>query len=119
MKKIVLLITFLLLLISCENICYLIPEKELPEWLKTSIKQDEKMIKEHPGSVTSYGSWIRYEWHDEYYYEYHNSISSLLPKPISHIGDTLDFSAADITKDYHWEKCCDKYVWKGPKYEGY
>lgn len=115
MKKIILLIAVHFLLISCEK-GYLVPENELPEWLRTSIEKDEQIIKKNPKYMTSYGSWIRYKWHDEYYYDYFNLVSSTMSKPISHIGDTLNFFVNDNNTAYYKEKCCKKYVWKGPNF---
>ena len=117
MKKLTLLITifFLFGLISCEK-DYLIPDKEVPEWLKTKISQDEQEMKDFPQSWKYYGGWLRYEWQNEHYFEYHNELSSSLPGVISAKGDTLHIWANDINTDYYKEKCCKQYVWKAPKY---
>ncbi len=71
MRKIGLIFTFSLIFFSCEK-DYLIPDKEVPEWLKIKIKQDEQLIKDSPQSWKNYGGWLRYKWQNEYYFEYHN-----------------------------------------------
>jgi hypothetical protein len=116
MKKFALMIAFSLILFSCEK-DYLIPEKEVPEWLKTSISQDEKLIKDSPQTWKNYGAWIRYKFQNEYYFEYQNVLSSSLPKPISAKRDTLQFYVFDTTTDYFKEKCCKQYVWKAGEYK--
>ncbi|MFA5818250.1 MAG: hypothetical protein WC854_03105 [Bacteroidales bacterium] len=118
MRKIALMFTFSLIFFSCEK-DYLIPKNEVPEWLKTKIKQDEQIIKDSPQSWINYGAWQRYKWQNEYYFEYHNTLSSSLPKPISTNGDTLHIYAFDINTDYAKEKCCKQYVWKAPEYKEY
>jgi hypothetical protein len=118
MKKLVLMFSFTLMFISCEK-DYLVPEKEVPDWLKTKISQDEQAIKDSPKYMTSYGCWLRYSWQNEYYFEYHNVVSSSSPRAISFKGDTLHIWANDINTDYCKEKCCKQYVWKAPKYKEY
>jgi len=114
-KKILPCILLACLLCSCEK-DYLVPESELPQWLKTSIKQDEKAIEENLKGGAALGAWIRTRWDEAYFYEYHNLLLSSMPRPISHGGDTLDLWVGDIHTDYHKEKCCVVYVWKGPDY---
>ena len=104
--------------ISCEK-DNLIPENEVPDWLKTKISQDEQTIIDSPKSMTAYGCWLRYSWLNEYYFEYHNVLSSSSPRAISLKGDTLQIWANDINTDYCKEKCCQQYVWKAPKYKEY
>jgi len=115
MRKIILLFVFFLILSSCEK-DYLIPDKEVPGWLKSRIIQDEQAMKEHPSSCLYYGAWLRYSWQDEYYFEYHCSCSSSSPLAISINGDTLHIRANDVTTDYYNEKCCRQLVWKAPNY---
>ncbi len=116
MRKIGLIFTFSLIFFSCEK-DYLIPDKEVPEWLKIKIKQDEQLIKDSPQSWKNYGGWLRYKWQNEYYFEYHNVLSSSLPQPISAKGDTLHFYVFETNTDYYKEKCCKQYVWKAPEYK--
>jgi len=116
MKKMALMFFFSLLLFSCEK-DFLIPDKEVPDWLKSKINQDEQMMNDYPSSCLYYGAWLRYNWQDEYYFEYHCSCSSSSPRAISTKGDTLHIWANDVTTDYYKEKCCRQLVWKAPKYE--
>jgi hypothetical protein len=116
MKKLALLFTFSLFLFSCEKDNYLVPKKEVPDWLKTKISQAEKLIKEDPNGLIAYAAWIRYKWQNEYYYELHNYLSSTSPVAISSTQDTLRLNPYDTTTDYYKEKCCKQFIWKGPKY---
>jgi hypothetical protein len=116
MKKLALMFFFSLMFFSCEK-DYLIPDREVPDWLKAKISQDEQIIKDSPQLMNSYGAWLRYTWQNEYYFEYRNVLSSSLPRPISVKGDPLQFYATDINTDYYKEKCCKQYVWKAPEYE--
>jgi len=118
MKKTALMVFFSFLLFSCEK-DYLIPVKEVPEWLKAKINQDEQIIKDSPKLMNAYGAWLRYTWQNEYYFEYHNVLSSSSPRAISAKGDTLHIWADDINTDYCKEKCCKRYVWKAPNYKEY
>jgi hypothetical protein len=115
MKKLALLFTFSFFLISCEK-DYLVPKKEVPEWLQTRISQAEKSIKENPKGLTAYAAWIRYKWQNVYYFEYHAAASSSSPLAISTTQDTLRLNPWDTTTDYYKEKCCRQIIWKGPKY---
>lgn len=116
MKKLALMFFFSLMFFSCKK-DYLIPDREVPDWLKAKISQDEQIIKDSPQLMNSYGAWLRYTWQNEYYFEYRNVLSSSLPRPISVKGDTLQIYATDINTDYYKEKCCRQYVWKAPEYE--
>jgi hypothetical protein len=116
MKKLAMMLFISAMLFSCEK-DYLIPDNEVPEWLKSKIEQDEQMMNDHPSSCLYYGAWLRYRWQDEYYFEYHCSCSSSSPKAISTNGDTLNIWANDITTDYYKEKCCRQLVWKAPDYK--
>jgi len=115
MSKIILMFVLSLFFFSCEK-DYLIPDNEVPDWLKSKIKQDEQYMKDHPSSCLYYGGWLRYSWQDEYYFEYHCSCSSSSPVAISMKGDTLHIRANDISTDYYKEKCCKTVVWKAPKF---
>jgi hypothetical protein len=116
MRKTALIFFFSLVFFSCEK-DFLIPDKEVPDWLKLRISQDEQMMHDYPSSCLYYGAWLRYNWLDEYYFEYHCSCSSSSPRAISTKGDTLHIRADDVTTDYYIGKCCRKLVWKGPRYE--
>lgn len=115
MKKITLIFLLSLLFFSCEK-DFLIPDKEVPEWLKAEIRNDELTMREHPSSCLYYGAWLRYTWKDDYYFEYHCSCSSSSPLAISTKGDTLHIVANDVTTDYYKEKCCRELVWKASEY---
>jgi hypothetical protein len=106
------------MIISCEKDS-LVPENEIPGWLKTIIIQDEQIIKDSPKFMTAYGCWLRYTWQNEFYFEYHNVLSSSSPRAVSFEGDTLHIWANDINTDYCKGKCCRRYVWKAPKYKEY
>ena len=55
MKKIALMLFISTMFISCEK-DYLIPDKEVPEWLKSKINHDEQMMSDHPSSCLYYGA---------------------------------------------------------------
>ncbi|NWJ51289.1 MAG: hypothetical protein HXX14_10520 [Bacteroidetes bacterium] len=118
MKKIVLFTLFSLFLISCKKE-HNIPANQVPDWLKSDISKQEQLIKDSPKLMNAYGAWLRYEWKNEYYFEYHNDLSSSSPLAISMKGDTLRIWANDINTDYSKEKCCKVYVWKAPKARDY
>jgi hypothetical protein len=118
MRKIALMFFFSLIFFSCEK-DFLIPDKEVPEWLKSKIKQEEQIIKESPQLMSAYGAWLRYDWQNEYYFEYHNELSSSFPRAISIKGDTLHIWANDVNTDYYKEKCCRQLVWEAPNYKEY
>ena len=109
------MLTVCIFLFSCER-GLIVPEHELPDWLLQKIEEDEEVISVNPKNYLASGSWVRFEWDEMFYYEYWNMLSSTHPKPISHEGDTLGFFATDASTDYSREKCCQEYVWKGPKY---
>ncbi|HEY5124515.1 MAG TPA: hypothetical protein VIK14_12350 [Ignavibacteria bacterium] len=116
MKKLALMFFISIMFFSCAK-DYLIPNKEVPDWLKTKISQDEQEMKDFPQSWKYYGAWVRYNWQNEYYFEYHNVLSESLPKPISAKGDTLHFYVFETTTDYYKEKCCKEFVWKAPEFK--
>jgi hypothetical protein len=118
MKKFAFLALFFLFFTSCEK-DYLIPDTEVPGWLKAKISQDENLMKDSPKSMAYYGAWMRYQWQKEFYFEYHNVLSSDSPRPISMSGDTLHILANDINTAYCREKCCRQYAWKAPGYKEY
>jgi hypothetical protein len=118
LKKIVLIFSFSFILYACEK-DNLIPDKEVPEWLKAKISQDEQIIKDSPQLMNAYGAWMRYSWQNEYFFEYYNELSSSGPRAISTKGDTLHIYVNDINTDYYKEKCCRQYVWKAPHYSGF
>jgi hypothetical protein len=119
MIRTLIVVSISLLLFSCDKISlktgYLIPKEELPNWLVASIEHDEKIIEASPKGYLAWGAWTRSKWNNEYYFQYVNYLSSKIIPPISELGDTLDIPPLTST-DYYKEKCCTKYVWKGPKF---
>jgi len=113
MKRLILLIPLMFILFSCEK--EFVPEHELPDWLLSKIEEDEEVISDRPKGYLASGTWVRVKWNDVFYYEYWNMLSSRFAYPISHDRDTLDFTIADGWTDYAKEKCCEKFVWKGPE----
>ena len=116
MKKLVLLIAVLSLVISCEK-DYLIPDSEVPDWLRKRIAQDEKLIKSNPQTGLDIAAWIRYKYQSDYYFEYHNLLSSA--GPVAYDYDGLVMSNREQYLKYNADKCCKKFVWKGPSYIEY
>jgi hypothetical protein len=117
MKKLILLLLFPLIFISCEKNSdknYLVPENEIPAWLKTRIQQDEQAINATPKYMPSYGAWKRYEWNNEFYFEYINYLSSYRGTAIAFSGETMSYEEYAL---FIKERCCMKYVWKAPSYE--
>ncbi len=100
-----------MLLISCER-QYLLPSDEVPGWLKTRIAEIEDEIRANPRSGLDIGAWVRYEYQDQYYFEWHNPLSSSFPPIYDFDGDMMTFSW-DSNDEYQKDKCCKKYIWKG------
>lgn len=121
MKKLVSLFVVLVILLSCEkeeeteNKDFLIPENEVPAWLKTYVEQ--KGLKEEPISA-----WVRYSWQNTYYFECLDMTSSFsYAIPVSFNGDTLftqsqEIISSELYKSYQKDKCCKTYVWKSNGY---
>ncbi len=116
MKKALILVIATLVFFSCERE-YLIPQSEVPKWLKVKIAEDEAYAKDKPSSMIAWGTWSRTKWNDQLYYEYYNPLSSSLAKPISHNQDTLNTYVGVNESGYNSEKCCSVIVWEGPGYK--
>lgn len=115
MKKLLIpLILVSISTLSCEK-DNLIPKKDIPDWLKENIKALEQEIKADPTTILSYSSWVRYEWKNNYYFEFINPISSSFPIPKTISGEMLNIYTDPLAIEYPNEKCCMRYVWKGPK----
>jgi hypothetical protein len=114
MNKTGLFILGVILCFACEKE-YLIPKNEIPGWLKDKISHDEKIIKSDPKMMENYGAWIRYEFEDETYFEYDNPLSSTSRNPYSQEGTRINTTLLPFT-EYWNNKCCEKFVWKAPKY---
>ncbi len=114
MKKILLILLPALILVSCEK-NYLVPGDEVPGWLKDRISDTEKEIRKNPHSGLDISAWIRYSYDNEYYFEYHNLLSSSFPPIYNYRGDMMTFSW-DSNDAYQKDKCCKEYIWKGPSW---
>ena len=114
MKKTLLLCTIVLLFFSCgkDNSS---SNNDFPQWLKDQIAQDESTIKADPKLMQNYGAWLSYEFNGEIYYEYDNPLSSLSRNPYSQDGVRVNLTVGPFT-NYLKDKCCEKFVWKAPKY---
>ncbi len=117
MRHHLLAFSIIIFFISCEKSSeYLIPESEVPEWLKTRIAQDIKTLESDPRSSLRISAWMRTEFEGEYYYEFINLLSSA--EPMTYKSDGTKFIYTDNGfMDYQSGKCCKKYVWKGPDYQ--
>ena len=113
MKKILLFLFISIMFVSCEK-DYLISNKDVPDWLRTDIKHQEQVIKDSPQLMNAYGGWLRYNWQNEYYFEYHNSLSSSSPRAISVNGDTLKIWANDVNTDYYKKNVAKRLFGKHP-----
>jgi hypothetical protein len=121
MKQFLLLLLPAMLLISCER-QYLLPSDEVPGWLKKSIADTEDIISSDSRSGLTISAWVRYGYKDQYYFEWHNILSSSFPPVYDFDGDMMTFSwnstdALDANAtydDYQKDKCCKEYIWKGP-----
>jgi hypothetical protein len=114
MNKLLLLLSFSLLMITCEK------EKisqypETPDWLKARIALDEEIIKSNPQSSLGIADWIMYNYDGNYYIEYLNLLSSSFPPVYNYDGVQITYNQ-DTYLAYTSNKCCKKYVWKGPLY---
>ena len=114
MKKTFLLIIAAILCFSCEKE-YMVPKREVPDWLQKRISDDEQIIKSHPHLMQNYGAWYRYKFERDYYYEYDNPLSSSYPNIYSHAGDR-SYAVLSFT-NYQRDKCCEKLIWKAPNYK--
>ena len=111
MKKLLLILLPALMLVSCEK-SYLVPDDEVPAWLKDRIAETEKEIRNNPHSGLTISAWIRYSYDQDYYFEYHNLLSSSYPPIYNYRGDMMTFSW-DNNDSYQQDKCCKEYIWKG------
>ena len=117
MKKTFVLIVLSLCIFSCEK-DNLVSGDEVPEWLKVRIAQDEVEIKRNPQSGLDIGAWIRYKYLSNYYFEYHNLLSSAGP-PIYDYNGVIIMLDQEPYLNYYDDKCCKQFVWKGPSYIEY
>ncbi len=116
MKRLIYIIATAILLISCEKSSeLLIPDSQVPKWLKERISDDEKKIESDPKSGLVFAAWFRYEYEGSFYFEYVNIISSAGPKTFKYDGTEFIYTTNGFT-EYQSGKCCKRYVWKGPEY---
>ena len=116
MKKILFLLVIVSLAYSCQK-NELVPEDEIPNWLKERIAQDELAIEDDPQSGLDMAAWIRYKFEKRYYFEYYNMYSSSLPINYTYEGVVMSYSST-VYDEYLDNRCCKRYVWKGPSYIG-
>jgi len=117
MKKTTFLFVFFLILSSCEKKEVFVPDNEIPAWLKDIVNGYELSLQQNPDNPVLYGTaWIRYKWNNEYYFEFRSLVSSSFAYPISFNQDTLKVCPVCLGTDYHDNKCCKQYVWKGDGY---
>ncbi len=116
MKTLICVAFFSFFLSSCTEDPYLVPASEIPKWLQDRITQDEKVLKSDPDAGPSITSWIRYEYNESWYFEFHNMVWSSGPWYYDFDGNLLKEPAFYL--DYNLNKCCKKLVWKGPNYIG-
>jgi hypothetical protein len=112
MKKAIILVFLTLAILSCEKDKSLLI-KDIPDWLRIQISSLEKEIKTDPSTLTSYSAWVRFEWKNDYYFEYIDPPRSY--KSLPRCLDGTDLNIADFD-NYEKEKCCLEYVWKAPKH---
>jgi len=113
MKRITLIISLALIIISCENDQY-VRDSDIPAWLKERIASDEEIIAENPQSGLDIAAWIRYKYNESYYFEYLNLLSSSYHPVYNHQGEII--ADIDEYQKYSSRKCCKQFVWKGSAY---
>ena len=114
MKKLLIILLVSISTLSCEK-DNLIPKKDIPDWLKENIKGLEQEIEEDPTTYLAYCYWVRFEWKNNFYFEFINPISSSFPIPKDMNGELLSIHTDPLYSEYPIEKCCMRYVWKGQK----
>lgn len=90
-------------------------ENNLPAWLQQRVLADEKEIATDPDSYLTLGAWIKYDYSQSVYFEYHNLLFSSMPKVYRYDGSDMGYALPEYI-DYQKGKCCKKYVWKGKAY---
>jgi hypothetical protein len=119
MKKLLFLFALTLFFISCEkHQDFLIPNSEVPVWLKAKIAHDEKVIESTPQSGLEISAWIRYKWEGKYFFEYRNGFSSLGPEKFNFDGEKIMLNQEPYL-NFEAEKCCKEIVWKTSAYIDY
>ena len=114
MKRLSLVFMFVVSSLSCEREL-LIPDSEVPEWLKDRITHDEALIQDSPQSGLDFAAWIRCKYDGKYYFEYLNLLSSTFPSIYNYEGVRV-MSSPDEYQTFYSQRCCKQYVWKGKSY---
>ncbi|PKP33995.1 MAG: hypothetical protein CVU00_08765 [Bacteroidetes bacterium HGW-Bacteroidetes-17] len=120
MKKPLILLVLSLILISCEKkkdiqIENLVPQSEIPVWLKEKITADIIASKTNQYSSIEISAWIRYKYEGNYFFENHNLLSSSFPPVYNFQGSIVPLNE-DPYLNYQNNKCCKQFVWKGSSY---
>ena len=121
MKNLIVLISFSLLIISCQKDS-LLKSSEIPDWLKDRIAQDEEIIRTNPQSGLQSGAWFRYKNAEGYYFGYINNLSSAFQPLYDFNGDQIIFGGnnedfdEDSYRAFYNSLCCKVVVWKGEAY---
>ena len=104
------------LLVACQSDQGLLSDNPgLPAWLEEQIAADEAVIASDTTRLPNFGAWLRYRFEGAYYFEYDNPLSSLFRAPYSWEGTRPDIAQPPFTR-YESRKCCEQYVWRGPRY---
>jgi hypothetical protein len=114
MKRLFLILICSFSLLSCEREL-LIPNSEVPDWLKDRIAHDEALIRDSPQSGLDIAAWIRYKYEGKYFFEYLNLLSSAFPSIYTYEGMRA-MSNPDEYQAFSLKRCCKQYVWKGKSY---
>lgn len=114
MKRLLLILICSFSLLSCEREL-LIPNSEVPDWLKDRINHDEAIIRDSPRSGLDIAAWIRYRYDGKYFFEYLNLLSSAFPSIYNYEGIQV-MTSYDEHQAFISERCCKQYVWKGKSY---
>jgi len=114
MKKLIIVMLLSISTLSCEKDKSLLI-KDIPDWLKKQISRLEQEIKTDPGTLAAYTAWVRFEWKNDYFFEYINPPSSFMQGPFFIDGKILSLADPGYA-DFDKEKCCMQYVWKGLKF---
>lgn len=114
MKKIYFILLLVLSISACKK-DNTFSQDDIPNWLKERILEDEKIIASNPHSGLDIACWVRYEYSNNYYFEYVNLLSSSFPPVYDFDGKEYN-AYLELNSDYLKNRCCKTYVWRGPSY---
>lgn len=114
MKSFIFLLFPVFFLFSCEKENQ-IPASEIPGWLKDQIAQDAKLMESDDRPDLALAAWIRFQYHGESYFEYHNPLLSSGPPVYDWDGNKVYWGQENYL-DYENGKCCKRYIWYGSSY---